>query len=248
MSSSHESKRILLEYHAPRLPTGLRQLSIDSSRVAGDVNVRYSAADSAAPVSTRVPQLPDDIQARLVQVGMRTRKSVTDGHRLNGSIPSYQPNFYSASVYDHSSSQDQNGTAQQRQLAPPQQQQLQARRYFSESDKFSRQQAGSLPSFVNSSARGHLKRTREEATPDHNDGDTDDDADDDDVGNSTLDDDSNPQNTNPSFQGSAATLSNSTYEPSSKGLRQLSAQQQLKANTVLDNDFEEAVFLDKSIR
>lgn len=36
------------------------------------------------------PELPDDIQAQLIGVGLRVRKSVSDGYKYQTSIPSYQ--------------------------------------------------------------------------------------------------------------------------------------------------------------
>lgn len=91
--SSHDSKRILIHnYYTPKLPANTGIPSLTSNRIAGD----YSIQPSQPTTTSSFPQVPDDIQAKLLHVGMRVRKHVADGHRVEGgSIPSYQPNFYS---------------------------------------------------------------------------------------------------------------------------------------------------------
>ncbi|VVT45776.1 uncharacterized protein SAPINGB_P000885 [Magnusiomyces paraingens] len=279
---TQESKRILLDYHAPRLPAGARQLSIDSTRVAGDVSVRYSAPptsagssfSSAAVVSERMPQLPEDLQAKLAHVGMRTRKSVADGYKVQGSIPSYQS---TATFY---------GGAMGLSTIQTQQQQA-ARKYFSESDKFSFQSGFSAPTLV-SVPRRQLKRTREESALDADAGaDTDDDDDCNDASDVTLNDDhggapalgvglSRGLVTPSQATLTGATCSFSGEEPVPKSLRQSSnqgfssvsdkakfyeaQQKQQQQNEIdggwipttasklvsSDGNFEEAPFLDKS--
>lgn len=101
----HESKRIFTDnYYTPRLPEDPNMPSVTSNRLPGDYNV-ISPHHPQQPQNPQQPQqpqqsgssfppIPDDIQARLLHVGMRVRKNVVEGHRnTGGSIPSYQPNF-----------------------------------------------------------------------------------------------------------------------------------------------------------
>lgn len=95
-SSSHDSKRILIHnYYTPKLPADSGLPSLTSNRVAGDYSIQgsYRQPSQQQQQSRSYPQVPDDIQARLLHVGMSIRKQVADGHRVPGSIPSYQPNF-----------------------------------------------------------------------------------------------------------------------------------------------------------
>lgn len=91
MADSHDSKRIQIhQYYTPKLPSNTGIPALTSNRIAGDYSIQTYAPAAA---STSYPQVPDDIQAKLVHVGMKVRKHVAEGHRVEGSIPSYQANF-----------------------------------------------------------------------------------------------------------------------------------------------------------
>uniref|UniRef100_A0A060TFT3 Damage-regulated import facilitator 1 n=1 Tax=Blastobotrys adeninivorans TaxID=409370 RepID=A0A060TFT3_BLAAD len=73
-----DSKRVLIASHF--------QVSKGRTQVYEKPGVDATPAGRARSF----PQLPDDIQAQLVNVGMRARKSVSDGYKQQGSLPSYR--------------------------------------------------------------------------------------------------------------------------------------------------------------
>lgn len=232
-SRSPDKKRFLSSstYYAPKLPSGTRQLSIDSTRVAGDFQVSHVGSEYHR--SLNGAPIPEDVHSKLVQVGMKVRKNVADGHKVMGSIPSYQPNFsLTQSIY---------GQQQQ------QQQQLAARKFYSENDKY---KVSLKP------ARGVLKRTRE-VTEEANEEDdaTDDDEDDDDNNNNTVVSNNNNYvsslslNNKTTSEKAVRKLSNRSGTIASSKIFYVpaSASSSYTAQEDANEDFGEAPFLDPSV-
>lgn len=231
-SRSPDKKRFLSSstYYAPKLPSGTRQLSIDSTRVAGDFQVSHVGSEYHRSLNG-VP-IPEDVHSKLVQVGMKVRKNVADGHKVMGSIPSYQPNFsLTQSIY---------GQQQQ------QQQQLAARKFYSENDKY---KVSLKP------ARGVLKRTRE-VTEEANEEDdaTDDDEEDDNNNNTVVSNNNNyvsslSLNNKTTSEKAVRKLSNRSGTIASSKIFYVpaSASSSYTAQEDANEDFGEAPFLDPSV-
>lgn len=154
---SHDSKRILIHnYYTPKLPADSGIPSLTSNRIAGDYTIQTAPQPAH---SSAYPEVPDDVQAKLLHVGMRIRKHVADGHRVEGSIPSYQPNYMFNSFAEPAGS------------APQQLQQQRATRNMSAPASLA---PGPFGERLN--PRPHLKRGRVDEDEDADaDADTDDD-------------------------------------------------------------------------
>lgn len=196
--------------------------SVTSNRLPGDYNVisPQNSQQQHQNSSSSFPQIPDDIQTRLLHVGMRVRKNVAEGHRSGGSIPSYQPNFdfHNTSTFYGDSQQQQNKA-------------VLATRMISAPAMFN-----TTPVPAGSSNRLHLKRGRGEEEDDDTDDDNDD-AMDTDTNGST-----NHTSNVSSFNGArrqscdAAVKAKVFYVPIRPG-RSASQQESLT------EDFEDATFL-----
>jgi hypothetical protein len=101
MSSQHDSKRVLISQHfsitrgnnnkgKPSLNRGPTPAGYSASMPADRVSPEIAATPASRTSS--FPAVPDDVQAQLLQVGMRARKSVSDGYKQPCSFPSYNPN------------------------------------------------------------------------------------------------------------------------------------------------------------
>lgn len=102
MSSSHDSKRVLISQHfsitrgnnsgkgKPSLNRGATPAGYSASMPADRVSPEITATPASRTSS--FPAVPDDVQSQLLQVGMRARKSVSDGYKQPCSFPSYNPN------------------------------------------------------------------------------------------------------------------------------------------------------------
>lgn len=103
MSSSHDSKRVLISQHfsitrgnnnnnkgKPSLNRGATPAGYSVSLPADGVSPEITATPASRTSS--FPAVPDDVQSQLLQVGMRARKSVSDGYKQPCSFPSYKPN------------------------------------------------------------------------------------------------------------------------------------------------------------
>jgi hypothetical protein len=227
----HESKRIFIDnYYTPRLPEDPNMPSVTSNRLPGDYNVisphhpqSHSQQQQQQQSLSSFPPIPEDIQTRLLHVGMRVRKNVAEGHRnAGGSIPSYQPNFglHTIATFYGDSPQLQH-----------QQQPVLATRMISAPAVFN-----TTPVPAGCSNRLHLKRGRDDDDEDDTDDDNNDDA--------TMDMGNQHASTNAtstaSFAGSSGSARRLGSESATKVFYVPASQQQQKSFT---EDFEDATFL-----
>lgn len=87
---SHDSKRILTpQYYAPKLPASSTPPNLTTNH-----DNKFQLPNQQQPSTSSFPDVPEDVQTKLLHIGMKVRRQVAEGHH-SGSIPSYQPNYCS---------------------------------------------------------------------------------------------------------------------------------------------------------
>jgi hypothetical protein len=72
------------------MPNDTKRILVSGRTIPREGEIKTTTSFFTPPPSRAHPVLPDDVQTRLVQVGMKIRKNVSDGYKQKGSIPSYQ--------------------------------------------------------------------------------------------------------------------------------------------------------------